>query len=207
MQMDKHSALIIVDVQNDFLPGGALGVTDGNKIIPYINKIQQQFGVTIATKDWHPRNHCSFYDQHPGKVVGDEIILENPTRHQHCWPVHCVQDTMGAELSAELDKSRIDLILHKGDDPNKNAYSAFLDDCGGKTNLSNYLIDREIYSVYIVGLATDFCVKETAIDAVRFNFNTHVILEGCRAVNLTPRDEMMSVCDMLDEGVSVRRYL
>lgn len=175
------AALLLVDLQNDFMPTGALPVSEGDQIIPLINKIQTQFDCIVATQDWHPNNHQSFANNHVGKKVLDVIDLQGI--EQVLWPVHCVQDTFGAELVATLDTQRIRKIVYKGTDWQIDSYSGFFDNGHlKKTELDAYLKQQQITDVYICGLATDFCVKYSALDAVQLGFKTYVIQDACRGI-------------------------
>jgi len=198
-------ALIIVDVQNDFLPGGALAVPEGDKIIPVINHIQVQdcFDHIFATQDWHPANHGSFAMQHPGRAPGDIIKLNGLT--QVLWPAHCVQGTVGAAFAPKLDTRRIEKIFHKGADPRVDSYSGFFDN-GHKhaTGLEAYLREQKLVEIFIVGLATDYCVKATALDSAKLGFATSVIADACRGVNLKPGDDQRALDEMRAAGVRVR---
>ncbi|HZR06212.1 MAG TPA: bifunctional nicotinamidase/pyrazinamidase [Candidatus Udaeobacter sp.] len=179
------TALIIVDLQNDFLPGGALAVPHGDEVIPVANELQQKFELVLATKDWHPREHGSFAANHPGKKPGDRIILDGI--EQILWPVHCVQDTSGAEFAAAFDTSRIAHVFHKGIERNIDSYSTFFDNAHRRhTGLAHYLQKRAIKDIYLMGLALDYCVKYSALDARQLGLNTHVILDGCRGIELEP---------------------
>ena len=179
------TALIIVDLQNDFLPGGALAVPHGDEVIPVANELQQKFELVLATKDWHPREHGSFAANHPGKKPGDRIVLDGV--EQILWPVHCVQDTSGAEFAAAFDTSRIAHVFHKGIERNIDSYSTFFDNAHRRhTGLAHYLQKRSIKDIYLMGLALDYCVKYSALDARQLGLNTHVILDGCRGIELEP---------------------
>jgi nicotinamidase/pyrazinamidase len=181
------NALIIVDLQNDFLPGGALPVPDGDEVIPLANELQQRFELVLATKDWHPPDHGSFAANHPGKKPGDRIIVDGI--EQILWPVHCVQNTYGAEFAPSFDTSRIARIFHKGIDPKIDSYSTFFDNAHRRhTGLAYYLKKRSIKDLYLTGLALDYCVKYSAHDARQLGFNTHIILDGCRGIELEPGD-------------------
>lgn len=176
-------ALILVDIQNDFLPGGALAVKDGDQIIPVVNALQASFPLVVATQDWHPADHGSFAANHPGKALYEEIDLNGLS--QVLWPVHCVQGTSGAEFSEALDQSRIAAVFQKGTDAGIDSYSGFFDNGRRKsTGLDAYLKSQGVTSVYVVGLAADFCVKFTALDAALLGYETHVIREGTKGVNL-----------------------
>ena len=181
------NALIIVDLQNDFLPGGALPVPHGDEVIPLANELQQRFALVLATQDWHPPDHGSFAPNHSGKRPGDRIILDGI--EQILWPVHCVQDTHGAEFAPSFDTSRIARIFHKGIDPRIDSYSTFFDNAHRRsTGLGEYLNERSVKNVYLLGLALDYCVKYSALDARQLGLNTHVILDGCRGIGLEPSD-------------------
>lgn len=175
-------ALIIVDVQNDFLPGGALAVKDGFAIIPIINSLQKKFELIVATQDWHPPDHKSFASSHPGKKIFDEIDLYGLP--QVLWPDHCVQQTKGAEFSTDLDTKKIEAIFRKGMDKNIDSYSGFYDNGKRKsTGLAAYLEGRGITSVFVAGLAADFCVYFTALDALELGFKTTIITDATKAID------------------------
>jgi nicotinamidase/pyrazinamidase len=193
------NALIIVDLQNDFLPGGALPVPHGDEVIPLANELQRQFDLVVATKDWHPPDHGSFAANHPGKKPGDRIILDGI--EQILWPVHCVQNTRGAEFADSFDASRIAHIFHKGTDPMIDSYSTFFDNAHRRhTGLAHYLEKRAIKDIYLMGLALDYCVKYSALDARHLGLNTHVILDGCRGIELEPGDIDRALDDMKRVG-------
>lgn len=175
-------ALIIVDVQYDFLPGGSLAVAQGDQIIPIINSIQQQYEVVVATQDWHPHQHVSFASQHPGKQVGD--VMEKDGKEQALWPDHCVQGTRGAALSKELNNKPIAAIFRKGMDPKIDSYSGFFDNEQEKsTGLSGYLRNLNIHEVHVCGLAADFCVYFTALDSLSQGFSTVILEDATRAID------------------------
>lgn len=195
-------ALIIVDIQNDFLPGGALAVREGDQIIPIVNKLIPKFDVVIATQDWHPANHGSFASNHPGKKPGQVVDLHG--LQQVLWPDHCIQNSEGAKFSADLKTNKIHQVFRKGTDPKIDSYSGFYDNGKKKdTGLNDYLKSKEINEVFIVGLATDYCVKFTAIDAVESGFNTTVISDATRAVNLQKDDGANALKEMIHQGVHV----
>lgn len=195
-------ALIIVDVQNDFLPGGALEVSDGDAILPLVNEIQKEFDLIVATQDYHPPNHASFASNHPGKKPGDIIDLQGID--QVLWPVHCVQGSYGAEFSSVLKTSDITRVFRKGTDPNLDSYSGFFDNGHRKeTGLEGYLKEQDVTDVYICGLAADYCVKFTALDAVKCGFNTWLYRGATRAVNLNPGDFDKSIHEMASAGVKM----
>jgi nicotinamidase/pyrazinamidase len=194
---------IVVDIQNDFCPGGALAVAGGNEIIPLINKLQKEFELVVATQDWHPRDHGSFASNQ-GKRPGEKIILAGI--EQILWPDHCVQGSYGAEFVKELDRSRIDRVFHKGDHKEVDSYSGFFDNDGKRsTGMAEYLRQRGVTDVYIAGLATDYCVQFTAIDAVKLGFRTFVMIDACRGVNLVPGDVDRAIENMRRVGVVVQR--
>ena len=181
------NALIIVDLQNDFLPGGALPVPHGDEVIPVANELQSRFDLVVATKDWHPPDHGSFAANHPGKKPGDRVILDGI--EQILWPVHCVQNTYGAEFAPAFDTSRIAQVFHKGVERNIDSYSTFFDNAHRReTGLADYLKKRSIKNIYLMGLALDYCVKYSALDARHLGLNTHVILDGSRGIELEHGD-------------------
>lgn len=175
-------ALILIDIQNDFLPGGALAVPDGDKIIPLVNRLQSLFDIVVATQDWHPSDHKSFASNHADKAVFDQIELNG--LDQVLWPDHCVQGTVGARFSEELDTNRVEAIFRKGMDPEIDSYSGFYDNGHQKsTGLAAYLRAKGAKEVYLVGLAGDFCVYFSARDALKENFDTYFIKDATRAIN------------------------
>lgn len=179
----KHSALIVVDVQNGFTPGGNLAVTDADQIIPVINQLARQFEMVVLTQDWHPDQHISFADNHENKAPFETIEL--PYGTQVLWPKHCVQGTADAEFHPALDIPTAQLIIRKGFHPEIDSYSAFMEaDRKTPTGLNGYLKEHQIDTVYIVGIATDFCVAWTALDAVQMGFTTYVIEDACKAIDL-----------------------
>ncbi len=193
------NALIIVDLQNDFLPGGALAVSHGDEVIPVANNLQRRFNLLLATQDWHPPNHGSFATNHPGKKPGDRIMLDGI--EQILWPVHCVQNTHGADFAPSFDTSRIAHVFHKGIDPRIDSYSTFFDNAHRRrTGLGEYLKERSINDIYLLGLALDYCVKYSALDARYLGFNTHIILDGCRGIGLDPGDLDRAIDEMKRAG-------
>src|ERR1051326_2704482 len=195
-------ALIIVDVQYDFIPGGALPTIHGDEVVPVMNRLQPHFDFVVATQDWHPPNHGSFASNHRGKKPGDVVDLHG--LQQILWPDHCVQGSHGAELHRDLDRSSIDEIVRKGTDPAIDSYSTFFDNGRRKsTGLENHLREREITDVFIGGLATDYCVLWSARDAVSLGFRTHVVSDACRGVELNPGDIERAFEEMRSIGVSV----
>lgn len=195
------NALIVVDVQNDFLPGGALPVTDGQAIIPLINALQPCFDVVVATQDWHPADHVSFAESHPGTRVGEEIDLDG--RRQILWPVHCVADSPGAALAGGLETARIERVFRKGVDRHVDSYSGFFDDGRVSTGLGDYLRQRGAIHLYLCGLALEYCVRATALDARREGWNTHVILDATRALEAAPGDMARAIESLQAAGVEL----
>ncbi len=194
------NALIIVDVQNDFLPGGALAVPMGDAVIGACNALMGEFDVVVATADWHPAGHGSFASSHAGRAVGE--MGELGGLPQVMWPDHCVAGTRGAEFAAGLNVSRIVRIFRKGQDLGVDSYSGFFDNGHRRaTGLAEWLRGRGVNRVCVVGLATDYCVKATAIDAVREGFVTRVELNACRGVELKPGDVARAVAEMRAAGV------
>ncbi len=193
-------ALVIVDVQNDFCPGGALPVPEGDQVVPIINQIQPEFDLVVATQDWHPADHGSFAANHPGRRPGEQIELAGLP--QILWPVHCVQNTPGAELHAGLDRARIVRVFRKGMDPNVDSYSGFFDNGRrASTGLDDCLKGRGVSDVYVCGLATDYCVKATALDAVGLGFKTYLVEDACRGVELREGDVRRAMDEMRGQGV------
>ena len=178
-----NHALIVIDVQNDFCPGGALAVSGGDDIVPGINALMDDFATVILTQDWHPPNHSSFASRHDGREAFS--LAEMPYGAQVLWPDHCVQGTPGAAFHAGLDTDRADLIIRKGYNPAIDSYSAFFEnDHTTPTGLEGYLRTRGIDTLTMVGLATDFCVNFSAVDAAKLGFTVTVIGNLCRAIDL-----------------------
>jgi nicotinamidase/pyrazinamidase len=193
------NALILVDLQNDFLPGGALAVPHGDEVIPLADELQSRFDLVVATQDWHPSDHGSFAANHPGKNPGDRIILDGI--EQILWPVHCVQNTHGAEFAPLFDTSRLAHVFHKGTEKNIDSYSTFFDNAHRRhTGLAHYLEKRGIKNIYLMGLALDYCVKYSALDARHLGLNTYVIVDGCRGIELEPGDIARALDDMKRAG-------
>jgi nicotinamidase/pyrazinamidase len=193
-------ALILVDIQNDFVPGGSLAVQEGNAIIPLINEIiHEPFDVIVATKDWHPADHGSFANNYEGKQPGDHILLGG--LDQILWPEHCVQGTWGSEFAPGWDTTTIDKVIYKGTDPWIDSYSAFYDNGHRKsTGLEVYLRDKGVSEVFIAGLATDYCVKYSTLDALQLGFHPYLIVDACRGVNLEPDDSEKALAVMREGG-------
>jgi nicotinamidase/pyrazinamidase len=181
------TALILVDIQYDFCPGGALAVPEGDRVVLVANAVQPAFDLVVATQDWHPPNHGSFAANHPGHKPGDVIDLHGLP--QILWPVHCVQDTHGAELHRDLDTSRVAFVARKGIDPDIDSYSTFYDNGHRRsTGLAEFLRGRGVGAAAIMGLATDYCVLWSVLDAVKEEFRMSVIVDGCRGIDLVPGD-------------------
>ena len=199
-----RKALIVVDVQNDFCEGGALEVKRGDEIIPIINKLIDAncFDKIVATQDWHPRNHKSFATNHRGKNEYDIIKLSGI--NQVLWPDHCVQRTKGSRFHKELMLGNSYKVFKKGMNPNIDSYSGFYDnDRLSSTGLSEYLKRESISAIYIVGLATDYCVKFTALDSVKEGFKTFVIKDAIKGVNVNKDDSRLAIAEMRARGIKI----
>jgi nicotinamidase/pyrazinamidase len=194
--------LIIVDVQNDFCPGGALAVREGDVVVPIINDLQSHFDLVVATQDWHPANHKSFAANHADKNIGE--VIELGGLPQVLWPTHCVQDTNGAAFHPLLKTSKLNHVFRKGEDQTIDSYSGFFDN-GHKraTGLGDWLQEHHATSVYVCGLATDYCVKFTALDAQQLGYETFLIEDACRGVELNSGDIARSVDAMREAGVKI----
>ena len=179
----SRTALLVIDVQNDFIPGGQLPVPEGDLIVPLINRLGDRFKQVIITQDWHPPGHASFASSHPDREPYE--VIELPYGAQTLWPDHCVRATTGAELHKGLNLPHAQLIIRKGCNPDIDSYSAFLEaDRKTTTGLAGYLKERGIDTLYLVGLALDFCVMFSALDARAAGFNVFVVLDACRAIDL-----------------------
>ena len=173
--------LVLVDIQNDFLKGGSLAVPEGEKIIKPINKIIKQYDLVIATKDWHPKNHISFASNHSDKKIGDIINVNGVD--QVLWPDHCIQNSYGSDFPEQLDISKLAKVVYKGSDANIDSYSGFFDNGHFRsTGLSDYLKSKDVYKIDYVGLATDYCLKYTAIDSVSQGFKTRVLINCIKGI-------------------------
>ena len=198
-----HSALLLVDIQNDFMPRGALPVPDGDAIVPVVNRLQPQFDLVVASQDWHPPGHMSFASSHPGREPFEVTQVDG--LEQILWPDHCVQGSHGAEFVPELDTRRIEAIIRKGTNPRIDSYSALFDNGHRKaTGLADFLRGRGIDSVCIAGLAADVCVLYTALDAVREGFETSLITDATRGVDMQAGDVESAFADMRAAGVRMR---
>ncbi len=200
--METNKALIIIDVQNDFCPGGTLAVPEGDKIIPIINKSSEKFKKAVATQDWHPEGHMSFAVNHPGKKVYD--VIEYKGVEQVLWPSHCVSGTPGAEFHPDLDTENVDLILRKGSNPEIDSYSAFQEnDKKTLTGLEGYLKILNVKKTYFCGLALDYCVFYSAMDSKRCGFETYVIIDATRGID-SPEENIDKVLrEMKKFGIKV----
>lgn len=175
-------ALLLIDIQNDFLPGGSLAVADGDAVIPIANKLQEKFDLVVATQDWHPPQHQSFASQHKGKNVFDNIKLYG--LDQVLWPDHCIQGSSGAEFSSQLDMKKVEAIFRKGTNPEIDSYSGFYDNGHRKTTgLADFLKGRKVKQIYLAGLAADFCVFFSTKDALQEGFETYLIEDATRAIS------------------------
>lgn len=196
-----EEALIVIDMQNDFCPGGSLPVAGGDKIVPLINEMIGRFEHVVLTQDWHPANHSSFASKHPGKHPFETV--EMPYGQQTLWPDHCVQGSGGAAFHPALKWSKAELVIRKGFRKGIDSYSAFFEnDRKTPTGLAGYLKERGIGKITLVGLATDFCVAYSALDAVEQGFETTVRLDACRAIDLGGSLETM-LGQMRDAGVTL----
>lgn len=196
---DNRSVLLLVDLQVDFLPGGALAVPGGHEVLPVANRLAPSFRNVILTQDWHPADHVSFAENHPGRAPFESIGL--PYGPQILWPVHCVQDSIGARFSAHLEAPHAQLVVRKGHHQHIDSYSTFYEaDRTTPTGLAGYLRDREIDTVYLAGLALDFCVSWSAVDAARHGFTTIVVEDACRAIDLDG-SFARAQADMAEAGV------
>lgn len=181
--MNNNNALLLIDIQNDFCPGGSLAVKEGDQVVPVVNELQKRFALVVATKDWHPPGHSSFAS---------------------LWPPHCVQETAGAEFVEGLDTSRVARVFLKGTDLEIDSYSGFFDNEHRRaTGLGDYLKERGVTDVTIAGLATDYCVKYTALDAVMLGFNTTVVVDACRGVEVNEGDTARAIEEMSAAGVRI----
>jgi len=200
--MNEH-ALILVDLQNDFLPGGALAVKDGDQVIPVANRLMDDFEIIVATQDWHPRDHGSFAANQPGTEVYQVIDLNGLP--QVLWPVHCVQGTSGADFAPGLEAERVTKVFRKGTDPAIDSYSGLHDNGHRKsTGLGEWLREQGVKRVTVCGLATDYCVKFTALDALAEGFEVVLHLPASRGVNLAAGDVDKAVEEMRTKGVTIQ---
>jgi nicotinamidase/pyrazinamidase len=183
MKLGNRDVLVVVDLQNDFCPGGALPVPNGDEVVPVINQLTKRFSNLVLTQDWHPADHASFASMHPGKRPYDSIPLAYGP--QTLWPDHCVQGTAGADLRADLDRTRAQVIIRKGYHRDIDSYSAFFEnDRLTPTGLAGYLRERGLERVFLAGLALDFCVRWSAEDAYRLGFKPIVVADACRGIGV-----------------------
>jgi nicotinamidase/pyrazinamidase len=195
-------ALILVDLQYDFMPGGALAVARGDEVVKIANRVVPHFATVVATQDWHPQDHGSFASNNPGTQPYELGQLGGAP--QVMWPAHCVQGTHGAELHAELDRARLTEVFHKGTDASIDSYSGFFDNGHKKaTGLAEWLRARWIEQVYVLGLATDYCVKFTALDAKALGFDVKLIEDGCRAVDRAAGDGDRAISELRAAGIAI----
>ena len=192
-------ALLLVDLQNDFLSGGALSVPNGEAVIPIANRLMARFQTVVASQDWHPADHASFAAQHPGHDVGETVELKGC--RQVLWPVHCVQDSRGAGFAASLNTDRITRVVQKGTDREIDSYSAFFDnDHLKQTELHDYLQSVEVTALTVLGLATDYCVKFTVLDALDLSYKVTVVVDAIRGVDLREGDCVAALQEMSAAG-------
>jgi len=192
-------ALLLVDLQNDFMPFGALPVADGDAVVPVANALMERFSLVVATQDWHPMSHGSFASNHPGASAGDVVDLFGV--EQVLWPDHCVQGMPGASFHSALDVGGVDHVIRKGTDPSVDSYSAFFDNDHRKdTGLAAFLEERGAEDIVVMGLATDYCVKATVLDACGLGFAVTVIMDGCRAVEMQDGDGDRAFAQMRSAG-------
>lgn len=203
-------ALIIVDIQRDFTPGGKLAVPLGDEIIPLVNALQDSFNLVVATQDWHPNNHKSFASSHPDKNPFEKIMLHGLS--QVLWPDHCIQGSAGAKLHSDLNGNKIEAIFRKGMDPEIDSYSGFYDNGYKKsTGLAGYLRERKVQKVYVCGLAADYCVSYTAKDALKENFETYIIEDATRPIDPEgfekAKDEILSSGGQIIKSEMLYRHM
>jgi nicotinamidase/pyrazinamidase len=198
----NETALLVIDVQNDFCPGGSLAVSGGDAIVPLINGLMRLFPRVIATQDWHPSDHVSFASSHPGKKVLDSVEADGIM--QVLWPDHCVQATRGADLHPALDTRAVGLVLRKGMRSRLDSYSAFFEnDRTTGTGLTDYLKGLGVTRVAVCGLATDYCVRASALDARRMGFEVFLVEDACRGVDLPKGSVTAALDDMVRAGVEL----
>lgn len=194
--------LLLIDLQNDFCPGGALAVDEGNLLIPIANALMPKFDLVIATQDWHPATHGSFAANHPWRRPGQVIDLNGLP--QVLWPIHCVQESFGAEFVQSLNTAGIHKVFVKGTDPEIDSYSGFFDNGHRKaTGLGDYLKEMGVSELWVMGIATDYCVKFTVLDALELGFKVNLIEDACRGVNLQAGDVTQAVTDMQSKGANI----
>ena len=196
-------ALILVDIQNDFLPGGSLAVPRGDEVVDVANELMPQYDQVVATQDWHPADHRSFARQHPGRQVGDVIELHGLP--QVLWPEHCVQGTRGAKFAPGLNLAGVQHVVQKGTDREVDSYSGFFDNARRRaTGLEKLLREKQVDEVHVLGLATDYCVRATALDAIDLGFRVTLIERGSRGVDLKRGDCQRAIDEMRTAGVVIQ---
>lgn len=192
-------ALLIVDVQNDFIPGGTLAVSGGDTIVPIINNIQEKFDFIVATQDWHPADHGSFASNHPEKSIGEFVLLQGV--NQILWPDHCVQGSLGGEFHPDLNRDKWKPVFQKGTQCEVDSYSGFFDNNKqGDTGLSSFLKENGVREIFVCGLAADYCVKFTVLDGISEGFKTHLFVDATKAVNLQTEDFERAISEMENAG-------
>lgn len=198
----RMKTLLLIDLQNDFLPGGALAVPGGDEVVPLVNALMPDFDLVVATQDWHPPDHGSFAANHPGRAVFEQIDLDELP--QTLWPVHCVQNTGGALFAPGLDTRRIARVFPKGSNPRIDSYSGFHDNGHrSSTGLGEWLKAKGTKRLSVVGVATDYCVKFTVLDALAESFEVEVLAAACRGVNLAEGDSEQALEEMAAAGARI----
>lgn len=198
----KNIALLLVDLQVDFMPAGMLPVPEGDRVVPIANRMMPDYEIVVATQDWHPANHGSFAANHSWRKPGQVIELDGLP--QVLWPIHCVQETWGAEFVPELNTERITKVFRKGTDPMIDSYSGFYDNGHRKsTGLAEWLREQGVEEVHVLGLAADYCVKFTVLDALKEGFRVRLIREATRGVNLQVGDTERAVAEMIEAGATI----
>ena len=196
------TTLLLIDIQNDFMPGGSLAVPGGDEIIPIVNELMPGFDLIVATQDWHPADHGSFAANHPGEAVFQQIDLDG--LQQTLWPVHCVQNTGGALFAPSLDTRRIERVFTKGLNPRIDSYSGFFDNGHrASTGMGDWLKARGVTKLAVAGVATDYCVKFTVLDALAEGFEVELIAKACRGVNLNAGDVQRAIEEMRNAGAVI----
>ena len=196
------AALILVDLQVDFMPTGMLPVREGDRVVPIANRLMPRYDIVVATQDWHPANHGSFAANHPWRKPGQVIELDGLP--QVLWPIHCVQESWGAEFVPELDLARVTKVFQKGTDPAIDSYSGFYDNGHRKsTGLAEWLREQGVDTVHVMGLAADYCVKYTVLDALQEGFITVLLEDATRGVELAPGDVDTAIEEMRQAGAAI----
>ena len=200
--MKKNSCLLLVDLQNDFMPGGSLAVPAGDETVPVAQRLMERFDAVFASLDYHPPDHLSFASNHPGRKAGETVELKG--KPQIIWPDHCVRGTWGSEFHPALDRKAVTRFIRKGLDCEIDSFSAFFDNHGAhETPLRQELKRGGFKELFVMGLATDYCVKFTVLDAVRLGYDVKLVLDGCRSVNLSPKDGDQAVETMRQGGATI----